>query len=114
MSMNDMDEFVKQELTKKRKFTKNNCYDWCDWLINYILEPIINSVAGFKDQIMSLFKTKDYSKPKPVKTGYGSGNKESEENIIKSIRNLCQLKKEKEEIKDRILRDIRTLFKQED
>ena len=63
---------------------------------------------------MSLFKTKDYSKPEPVKTVYESGKKESEENIIKSIRNLFKLKKEKEEIKDRIIRDIRTLFKQED
>ena len=28
-----------EELTKKRTFTKNACYDWYDWLINYISEP---------------------------------------------------------------------------
>ena len=40
----------------------------------------------------------------------------SEENIIKSIRNIFKLKKPKknEAIKDRIIRDIRTLCKQED
>ena len=49
---------------------------------------------------MSLFKTKDYSKPERVKTVYGGGNKSSEENKIKSIRNLFKLKKENEAIKD--------------
>ena len=63
---------------------------------------------------MSLFKTKDYSKVEPVKTVYGGGKKQSEENIIKSIKSLFKLKKEKEGIKDRIIRDVRTLFKQED
>ena len=53
-----------------------------------------------KDQIMSLFKTKDYSKPERVKTVYGGGKKQSEETIIKSIRNLFDLKKENEAIKD--------------
>ena len=38
---------------------------------------------------------------------YGGGKKQSGENIIKNIRNLFQLKKEKEEIKDRIIRDNR-------
>ena len=41
--------------------------------------------------------------------------KQSEEdNIIKHIRNLFKLKKEKKTIKDRIIRDIKTLFEQED
>ena len=44
---------------------------------------------------MSLFKTKDYSKPEPVKAVYGGGKKQSEENITKSIRNLFKLNKEK-------------------
>ena len=39
---------------------------------------------------------------------YGGGKKQSEENIVKSIRNLFKLKKENEEIKDRVIRDIRT------
>ena len=62
---------------------------------------------------MSLFKTKDYSKLKRVKTVYGGGKRQSEENIIKSIRNLFKLKKENEAIKDRVIRYIRTLYKQE-
>ena len=62
---------------------------------------------------MSLFKTKDYSKLKRVKTVYGGGKKQSEENIIKSIRNLFKLTKENKAIKDRVIRYIRTLFKQE-
>ena len=42
ISINDMDKFgeKKKELTKKRTFTKNTWYDWHDWLINYIPEPI--------------------------------------------------------------------------
>ena len=63
---------------------------------------------------MSFFKTKDYSKPVHVKTACGGGKKQSEENIIKRIRNLFQLKKENEAIKDRIIRDISTLFEQKE
>ena len=54
-----------------------------------------------KDQIMNLFKTKDHSKPERVKTVYGRGQKQSEENIIKSVTNL-------------FLRYIRTLFEQQE
>ena len=71
-------------------------------------------MGGVKDQIMNLFKTKDYSKPERVKTVYGGGKKQSEEEIIKSIKNRFKLKKkENKAIKDRIIRDIRTLFEQE-
>ena len=104
----------KKELTKKRTFIKNNWYDWYDWLINYIPQPLKKTAGGVKDQIMSLFKTKVYSKSKCVKSAYGGGRKQSEDNAIKSIRNRFKLKKENEAIKDRIIRDIRTLFKQED
>ena len=60
-------------------------------------------MGGVKDQIMGPFKSKDYSKPRPVKTVYGGGKKASklkiqkqfEENIIKSTRNLFKLKKKK-------------------
>ena len=55
---------------------------------------------------MSLFKAKDYSK-----TVYGGGEKQSEENT-KSITNFFKSKKENETIKYRIIRDIRTFFKQ--
>ena len=63
---------------------------------------------------MSLFKTKDYIKPERVKTVYRSGKKQSEKNKIESIGNLFKLKKENKAIKDRIIRDIRTLFKQKE
>ena len=39
--------------------------------------------------------------------------KQPEENIIKSIRNCSKLKEENKSIKDRIIKDIRTIFKQE-
>ena len=39
--------------------------------------------------------------------------KQSEENIIKNIRNLFKLKNENETIKGRIIRNSRTLFEQE-
>ena len=44
---------------------------------------------------MSRFKTKDYDKPECVKTVYGDGKKQLEENIIKSITNHFKLKKKK-------------------
>ena len=40
ISINGMDKFEKQELTKKRTFMKNARYDWYYWLINYIPKPI--------------------------------------------------------------------------
>ena len=58
------------------------------------------------------FKTKHYCKPKCVQTMYGGGKKQSEENT-KSIINLFKLKKENEAIKDGIIRDTSTHFRQE-
>ena len=74
-----MDKFGKKRTSKQKNIYKK----YLVWLINYILEPIIKSVERVKDQIMSLFKTKDYSQPKPVKIVYGDGKKQSKENIIK-------------------------------
>ena len=48
---------------------------------------------------MSLFRTKDYSKPERVGTMYGGGKRQSEENITKSITNLFQLKKKMKQLK---------------
>ena len=84
-----MDKFFK-ELTKKRTFAKNAWNDWYDWLINYTPEPIKNCGRGERPNYES---TKNYSKPKRVKTVYGGGKKKSKENIIKSIKNLFKLKK---------------------
>ena len=61
---------------------------------------------------MSLYKTKDYSKPEPVKIVYGGGKKLSKPKS-QNTRNTFLLKKKKKEIKDRIIRDIWTLFKTE-
>ena len=105
-----MDKFRKKELTKMITSTKNIWYAWYDWLINYIPAPILKPVGRVKVQIMSLFKTKDYSKPNHVKPVYGGGKKQSKENILTSIRNLFKLKKDNEAIKDRIIRDVITLL----
>ena len=43
---------------------------WYDWLINYIPEPIRKTVGGFKDKIVTLFKTNTSKQ-----TVYGRGNK---------------------------------------
>ena len=51
ISINEMDEFEKKELTKKRTFTKNTWYDWYDWLINYIPEPINKPWTGLKTKL---------------------------------------------------------------
>ena len=95
---------------KKKRPVKDT---WQDWLINYTPEPIRKSESDFKDQVVSIFKTNI-----PKQTMYGRGKKlskpktqkQSVENIIKSIKYLFILKKENKEIKDRIVRDIRTLF----
>ena len=65
-------------------------------------------MGGVKDKVMSFLKTEDCSKPKCIKTVYGSGKKQNklklqkqfeEDNIIKNIRNLFKLKKESEAIR---------------
>ena len=43
---------------------------WYDWLSNYIPEPIRKTVGGFKDRIVSLFKTNT-----PKQTVYGRKKK---------------------------------------
>ena len=104
-----MDKFEQKEMKKKRPVKDT----WQDWLISYTPEPIGKSESDFKDQVVSIFKTNI-----PKQTMYGRGKKlskpktqkQSVENIIKSIKYLFILKKENKEIKDRIIRDIRTLF----
>ena len=80
-------------------------------------------MKGVKDQLMSLFKTKNYSKPKHVKIVYGRGKKPNQlkmlkqsaiDNVIKNLRNHFKLRKENEPIKERIIRDIKTLFEQQE
>ena len=71
-------------------------------------------MGGDKNKAISLFKTKDYSKPEHVKTVYVSGKKQSEENMIKSIGNLYKIKKENDVIKDIIIRDIWALSEKQE
>ena len=53
-----------KNLRKNRTYTRNMWHCWYDWLLNSIPELI---------EKLSLFKTKDYSKPKRVKTVCGGG-----------------------------------------
>ena len=82
---------------KKKRPIKNT---WYYWLIKYVPNPIRKTVGGFKDEVVSLFKTntpEEYCE----QTVYGSRNrpsklkiqKQSEDNMIKSIKNLFILKK---------------------
>ena len=56
------------------------------------------TVGGVKDQIMSLFKNKDYGKPEPVKIVYGGGKKLNKPKT-QNIRNPFTLKKKKKKKK---------------
>ena len=53
-----------KNLRKNRTYPRNMWHCWYDWLLNSIPELIAK---------LSLFKTKDYSKPKRVKTVCGGG-----------------------------------------
>ena len=91
-----MDKFEQKVMTKIRPIKKT----WYDLLINYIPEPIRKSLGGFKDKIVSLFKTNT-----PKQTMYGRGKKLSKPKT-QNIKNPLILKKQKKEIKERIIRDI--------
>ena len=118
VSIHDMDKF-EQKVMKKIRPIETNQYD-C--LINYIPKPIRKSAGGFKDKIVSLFKTstpkqtvygrgKKLSKPKaPKQTVYGTGKKLCKPKTPK-IRNTFVSKKK---FKDRIITDISTLFEKEE
>ena len=66
---------------------------WYDWLINYIPESIRKSLSGFKDKIISLFKT---NAPK------ANQKNETKEILLYQIR--------PKQTKDRIIGDIWTIF----
>ena len=72
-----MDKFEQKEMKKVRPI-KNT---WYDRLINYIPEPKRKHVGGFKDKILSLFKTNT-----PKETVYGRGKKLSKPKT-RNIRN---------------------------
>ena len=80
VSIDDMDKFEQTEMKKNT---------WYDWLIDYIPEPITKSVGGFKDKIVSLFKTNT-----PKQTVYGRGKKQSKPKT-QNIKNPFTLKNKK-------------------
>ena len=80
---------------------------WYDWLINYIPKPIRKNVGGFKDKIISLFKTST-----PKGTVYGRGKKISKPRK-QNMKKLFISEENREKSKDRIIRDIRTFLEQE-
>ena len=97
VSKDDMDKFEPKKMKKIRP-AKNT---WYNWLSNFIPEPLTISVGGFKDKNVCLFK-----KNTPKQTIYGRGKKPK----TQDIRNHFILKK----IKDRIIREVWTLFETEE
>ena len=88
VSIDDMDKFEQKKEMKKIRTIKNT---WYDSLINYIPEPIRNSVARFKNKIVSLSKTNI-----PTQTVHGTGKKlrkPKTQNKIKNIRCPFTLRK---------------------
>ena len=81
-------------------------------------------MEGIKEKNTDLFKTnttKDYyyyykgrKKTRKPKTDKEKIRKQSENNKIKDFRNLFRVLKVSEAIKDKIMRDIRTLFEEEE
>ena len=104
VSMEDMDWFEDEEM-KKISPNKNT---WYDWLINNIPKPIRKSVSVLKDKFISLFKTNT-----PKQTVYGKGQKISKPRK-QSIKKPFISEKNKEKIKDRIIRDVWKLFEREE
>ena len=114
---------------------------WYAWLINYIPQPIIKSVGGFMNKIVSLVKTntpkqamygrgKKLSKPKKQNKRNPFISEENKKNqrqsnwrhldTLQQKKNKKKKKLEKEIelnerfIKDRIIRDIKILLEQEE
>ena len=79
-------EMVKFEQKKNQTLViKNTCYDR---LINYIPKPIRKSVGGFKDKIVTLFKTNT-----PKQTMHGRGKKLNKLNTQNKMNNRRRKKK---------------------
>ena len=66
--VDEMDR-IKKKRNEEIK-TNEEINTWCDWLTNYILKSIRKSVDGFKNKLLSLFKTNT-----PRQTVYGREQK---------------------------------------
>ena len=84
-----MNKFEQKEMKKMRPI-KNN---WYDWLINSIPKLIRRSADGFKDKVISLFKT---NTPKQIVFGRG---KKLSKSKTQNIRNSFLLKKKETKLK---------------
>ena len=81
VSIHDMNKFEQKEMNK---------INWLiNWLINFIRKSIRKNVSGFKDKIVSLFKTNT-----PKQTVFGRGKKLSKPKT-QNIRNFFISKKKK-------------------
>ena len=101
ITTDDMDSFEKQQKKKEMKKINTIKKSWYDWLISYIPITIRKSVSGFKDKIVSLFKTNT----SPKKIVYGRGNKLSKP-IKQNIQKAFYIRREQGKLKDGIFRDI--------
>ena len=88
--IDDMVKFEKKEMNKISPI-KNI---WYDWLINYIPEPIRESLGDFKEKIVSLFKTKT-----PKQTVYAREKKLCKPKAQNRTPFILKRKKEIEEIR---------------
>ena len=87
-----MNKFEQKEMNK---------INWLiNWLINFIRKSIRKNVSGFKDKIVSLFKTNT-----PKQTVFGRGKKLSKPKT-KTLEIFLYQKRKREDVKDRIIREI--------
>ena len=101
ITTDDMNSFEKQQRKKEMKKINTIKKSWYDWLISYIPITIRKSLSGFKDKIVSLFKTNT----SPKKIVYGRGNKLSKP-IKQNIQKAFYIRREQGKLKDGIFRDI--------
>ena len=87
-----MDIFEQKEMKKKRPIKST----WYNWLINYIPEPIRKTVGGFKDKVVSLFKT--------------NPSENDSKQTVRRGKKLSTLKIQKQSDKDNTIKSIRDLF----
>ena len=76
---------------KRNEENKGNENTWCDWLNNYIPEPVRKNASCFKDKVISIFNRDTPKQTVNVwekKLGKPKTQKQSEENKINSIKKI--------------------------